>query len=129
MADKIVLFFTAGAIPTTSELTEINKLVTYPGIDLRVRNAAAPMGTYDTPETADYVCDYNDGSLIPAPYDDTEDYPLLTRTNPPAPAGLLSTQKVITSGVEFLGPATTGSRTDGWTPTIVAGAVTVLTGS
>lgn len=39
------------------------------------------------------------------------------------------TDLIISSGTEFLGPAITGTRTNGYTPTIVAGAVTVLTGS
>lgn len=40
-----------------------------------------------------------------------------------------SDQLVITSGVEFLSPDVTGVYADGFTPTIVAGAVTALVGS
>lgn len=125
--NKKVLYFTAGPVPTVNEAAEIATLLAYPGIDVGVRNAAN-LGVYGSAEPADYVAGYNAGAAIPAPYNDTEDYPRTTAAQPPAPT-LLATQKLLTSGVEFLGPATTGSRTDGWTPTIAAGAVTVLTGS
>lgn len=39
------------------------------------------------------------------------------------------TQFVMTSGVEFLGPDKSGVYVNGWTPTIVAGVVTVMAAS
>jgi hypothetical protein len=122
-----VLYFTASDVPTSNELAEINVLKNYPGIELGVRNASK-LGVYGSAEPADYVAGYNSGAAIPAPYNDTEDYPLTSAAQPPAPT-VLGTQKVITSGVEFLSPAVGGSRTDGYTPTIADGVVTALTGS
>lgn len=122
-----VLYFTAADVPTVNEAAEIAILKDYPGVELGVRNASK-LGVYGSAEPADYVAGYNAGAAIPAPYDDTEDYPRTTAAEPPAPT-VLGTQKIITSGVEFLAPATSGSRTDGWTPTIAAGVVTALTGS
>ena len=127
MTNKVVLFFTAASAPTVQETADIAALAEYPGLTLRVRNAGVET-LREVPETADYVSDSNAGATIPDLYDDTDDYPRTYAANPPAPT-VLSTQKVITSGVEFTGPATSGSRVDGWTPTIVAGAVTALTGS
>ena len=43
--------------------------------------------------------------------------------------GGLGTQMIISSGVEFLGPDKTGTYSNGWTPTIVDGAVTVMLAS
>jgi hypothetical protein len=125
-----IIYFTASAIPTETEAGHIAAFAAYPGIDLAIRNAAAVGISTDQgePELADYVANAT-GADFPVGYDDTEDYPIASPTNPPVPAGILSTQKIITSGVEFLSPDQSGSWVDGHTPTIVAGAVTVLAGS
>lgn len=125
-------YFTAAAQPTANELTEIGKYVTA-GHDVCVRNAAAyALSTNqpgaDSAEDFDYVDAYA-GTTIPEPYDVAEDFPVASPDAPPAAHTLPGTQAIITSGVEFLAPAPTGSRTDGYTPTIAAGVVTALTGS
>lgn len=125
-------YFTAGAQPTANEIAEI---AAYSGVGhtVCVRNVLAyDLDTHqpgaDSAEDFDYVDAYA-GTTIPAPYDDAEDFPVASPTAPPAAHAPLSTQALITSGVEFLSPAVGGSRTDGYTPTIVAGVVTALTGS
>lgn len=125
MAQKKVIYFTVAAVPTSNELAQINTLRAYPEITLAVRNLAR-IDTDDNPETADYVCSYA-GNDFPSNYP-ADPYVRTTAAAPPAPA-VLATQKVITSGVEFAGPDKTGSYVNGWTPTIAAGAVTVMAAS
>lgn len=120
-------FFTAGPKPTNDEAAAI-LIMQNLGFIVAVRNAAADNYGGDEPEDFDYVMDYDDGSLIPAAYADTEDYPRASKTVPPAP-DLLSTQRVITSGVEFAGSDKTGSYVNGWTPTITNGVVSTMLAS
>lgn len=128
MANKVLLYFTAAAKPTTDEAADIAIFQAQTGLEVRIRNAGVNSLYPDAELGVDYVADHASGALIPVAYADTDDYPRATTANPPAPT-VASTQKVISSGVEFLGPATSGSRTDGWTPTIVDGDVTALVGS
>lgn len=121
-------FFIAGTKPTTQEAADI-LIMQNLGFNVAVRSALNYVpATSDEPEQFAYVMDSASGANIPTDYADTNDFPRASKTQPPAP-DVLSTQKVITSGVEFLSPAVSGSRTDGYTPTIVAGAVTALAGS
>jgi hypothetical protein len=125
-------YFTAGPQPTSNELAEITAYRNV-GHDVSIRDVTKyALDTYQPGEFSLEAFDYVDayaGTTIPEPYDDTELYPVASPSAPPAAHAPLSTQKLITSGVEFLSPAVSGERTDGYTPTIVAGAVTALTGS
>jgi hypothetical protein len=126
-AQKKILFFTAASKPTTQENTDINIMLDL-GFNVGVRAAPAyAKGNVQggTLETADYAMDSNAGATIPAAFSGLS---VASKTAPPAPP-LLSTQRVITSGVEFAGNDKTGTYINGWTPTIVAGAVSTMLAS
>lgn len=120
-----VIYFTVAAVPTSGEQAEIDALTAYPGLTVAVRNLSQIDAT-DNPEDADYVCSLA-GNNFPANYP-ADPYVRTTAANPPAPA-LLATQMIIKSGVEFLSPEATGTYTNGYTPTIAAGAISALVGS
>lgn len=122
-------YFTAGPKPTTDETTEINALAAA-GHDVLIRDVNKyAAGTYqpaaDGLEDFDYVRAYA-GTTYPTDYDDTGDFPVADPAAPPSSVTLPGTQKIITSGVEFLSPDATGSYTNGFTPTIAAGVVTAI---
>lgn len=125
-------YFTAGAQPTANETAEITSYVTA-GHTVCVRNVLAySLDSHqpgaDSAEDFDYVDAYA-GTTIPEPYDDAEDFPVASPSAPPASHALPGTQMLISSGVEFLSPAPTGSRTDGYTPTIANNAISAIVGS
>lgn len=119
-----VLYFTASAVPTGPETTAIGNLQNDGRYSVFVRNTLGGNYAGGEPEDCDFVA-----GTIPTAYADAEDYPVLNPSALPNPSNLPSTAKVINSGVEFLAPAPTGSRVDGYTPTIVGGVVTGLVGS
>lgn len=127
VANTKIGFFTAAAKPTTQEAADI-LIMQNLGFKVAVRDAASYVASDSDPEDFDYVMDSNSGANIPADYANTGDYPRASKTAPPAP-DLLSTQKVITSGVEFAGNDKTGSYVNGWTPTIVDGVVSTMLAS
>lgn len=125
-------YFTAGATPTVNETAEIVALQNA-GHQVMIRDvtkyaADSYQPAADGLEAFDYVRAYA-GTTYPADYDDTEDFPVANPAAPPSAVTLPGTQMLISSGVEFLSPAVGGSRTDGYTPTIAAGAISALTGS
>jgi hypothetical protein len=120
-------FFTAAAKPSTQEAADI-LIMQNLGFDVKVRNALGNNYTDGDPEAFDYVMDSTSGTTIPAAYANTTTYPRTSKTAPPAPT-LLSTQTVITSGVEFAGNDKSGTYVNGWTPTIVAGVVSTMLAS
>jgi hypothetical protein len=122
-------YFTAGPTPTANETTEINTLAAA-GHDVCVRDVTKYGTSTDQPaadglEDFDYVRAYA-GTTYPTDYDDTGDYPVADPAAPPSAVTLPGTQKLITSGVEFLSPDATGVYVNGFTPTIAAGAVTAI---
>jgi hypothetical protein len=128
VANTRIGFFTATTVPTTQEAADILVFKNL-GFKVCVRNAEAYVAaTTDEPEDFDYVADSNSGNNIPADYADTGDYPRASKTAPPTPE-VLSTQAVITSGVEFASPDASGTYVNGFTPTIANHVVTALTGS
>jgi hypothetical protein len=125
-------YFTAGPKPTNNEQSEIDALAAA-GHDVMVRDVTKYTASSYQPAVAgleefDYVRAYA-GTTYPADYDDTGDFPVADPAAPPSAVTLPGTQKLLSSGVEFLSPAITGSRTDGYTPTISGGVVTALAGS
>lgn len=156
MAIKKVIYFTAGTAPDENEQAEIDLIAANPAYSVSVRNATLQTTDPDAdPEAADYVAgsppsDYDDPGDYPvldisniptASLVEEGDTIVLTDasgttlnctlvvTDGVPTLTMASTAKIIKSGVEFLSPAVSGSRTDGYTPTIVAGDVTVLAGS
>ena len=125
MAQKKIIYFTVAAVPTVTEAGEIAALAAYPEVTLAVRNLAK-ISASDNAEPADYVCSAA-GNDFPANYP-ADPYVRTTAALPPAPA-VLSTQKIISSGVEFAGNDKTGSYVNGWTPTIAAGVVGAMLAS
>lgn len=119
-----VLYFTAAAVPTGPETTAITNLQNDGRYSVFIRNAVGKNYEGGEPEACDFVA-----GTIPTAYSDAEDYPVINPSALPNPTNLPTTAKVINSGVEFLAPAPTGSRVDGYTPTIVAGVVTAIVGS
>lgn len=114
-----VIYFTAGAIATAPELAEIAKLnaATVPALEVVVRRGDG-VGTqlYGAgEEAADYVA-----GTPPAPYDDTEDYPVADPDNPPVGAILGPLQAVVTDGQEI---TVTGGTA---TITVVDGEITEI---
>lgn len=125
MAQKKIIYFTVAAVPTVDELAEINALRVYPEVTLVVRNLQQIDAT-DNPETADYVCS-EAGNNFPTNYPE-DPYVRTTAAAPPAPT-VLSTQKIISSGVEFLSDDKTGVYVNGFTPTIADGVVSTMLAS
>lgn len=158
MATEKVLYFTANTKPTTEEAAEIAAIAALPGYVVAVRNAIRNTDeatAVANPEEADWVAGtppepYDDDQVYPVL--DVGDIPTpglveegdtivltdaagttldctLVITDGVPTLTMATTAKIIKSGVEFLSPDQTGSWVDGHTPTIVAGAVTVLAGS
>jgi hypothetical protein len=155
-----VIYFTAGALPTGGELTEINAIAAIAGIALSIRNGhvSALYGDGDTNyEEADFVAGTPPTGTD---YDDTNVYPLYVAGDHVTPslvdegdtivltdaAGVTlnctlvvtagvptltcpSTAAILKSGIEKLSADKSGVYTNGFTPTIVNGAITVLAGS
>jgi hypothetical protein len=124
---KKILFFTAGPKATSQENTDMGIMA-----DLGFRVCARDATAYakgnvqgGTLEEADYAMDSNSGATIPAAFSGLT---VASKTTPPAPP-ILSTQKVITSGVEFAANDKTGTYVNGWTPTITAGVVSTMLAS
>lgn len=125
-----VIYFTVASKPTANELLDIAALQAYPGLTVAVRDMSKVGVSTDQgePEVADYVAS-DAGNDFPEGYDDPGDYPVLDPAAPPAPDGLLGTQRVIYNGVEFLANDKTGVYVNGWTPTIAAGVVSTMLAS
>lgn len=124
-----IIFFTAGEKATAGEATDIAQLVASMAAnitDVAVRRGDLPAASYNYGagvEAADFVA-----GTIPTPYSNAGTYPVIDPDAIP-PSGVPSTSKVIKSGVKFTGPAITGSYVNGYTATIVAGAITALVAS
>lgn len=101
-----VLFFTAGPIPTNDELTAINKIKAAAAapFELGIRNAAIPAQYQPKYEETVYVA----GSP-PAPYNDSEDFPVFNPDAPPSGDNLPATQAVVNNAQKITG--VTGSGT------------------
>jgi len=120
----VLLYFTASAVPTGPETTAIETLQNDGRYSVFVRNATGKNYEGGEPEAADFVA-----GTIPTAYADAGDYPVIDPSALPDPTNIPATSKVIRSGVEFAAPAATGSYANGYTPTIVGGAVTAIAGS
>ena len=120
---KTVIYFTAGQLATGPEQTAIDAITAVPGFNVKVRSALGANYTGGIPEQADFVA-----GTRPSAYANTTTYPEFNPASPPA-QDVGATQKVLSSGVKFTGPAITGTYVNGYTPTIVNGVVTGLVAS
>jgi hypothetical protein len=105
-----IIYFTAGEVPTTNEKNDIaalNALAVAP-FEVVVRAKNRPLDFGAGVEDADYAAFVSGGSA-PAPYDDTEDYPVFLLSAPKASA-LPATNAIIKSGQKISGVTGAGAN-------------------
>lgn len=154
MTIKHIIFFTASSLPTSGEVTSINAAAALAGYTLAIRNGAA-VNALATPEACDFVMGtppppYDVSMTYPVLVPGDIPTPTLIEEGDTivltdgagvtlncvlaVAAGvptltMPSTACILKSGVQKVMAAVSGSRTTGYTPTIVAGVPTVFVGS